>query len=75
MTDRDRVLRPLLARAKKAGRSVYGYFSGKAGCARMSPKDGVPDEWDRICVEGDTGWAVLPPVEEQVEYGTGRKSA
>ena len=67
MTDRDRVLRAVLTRAKKAGRVVYGYSSEKASCAELDVKKGVPETWDRICVEGDRVWTVVPVAEEPWE--------
>ncbi len=77
MTERDRLIRAVLARATAAGRRVYGFSSEYASCAEAraakrkkadKPGDGaeappgiVPNDWDRLCVEGDAIWTALPP--------------
>lgn len=70
MTDRDRVLAEVFARAKLAGKRVYGYCSDKAGCAEM-PKKGVPENWNRVCVEGDAAWTAIPAADEQANTEAG----
>jgi hypothetical protein len=78
VTDREKIIRALFARATAAGRRVFGYSSDRAGCSEAAtarrkgkgrgdtPEDAgiVPDEWDRACVEGDRHWTVLPPAKE-----------
>lgn len=64
MTSRGAVLDALVLRAKRSGKRVFGYCSRKADCAEM-PKKGIPDDWDRACVEGDEVWAYVPAAEEK----------
>lgn len=55
---REQAIASILARAREAGRKVYGFSSDKAGCALV--KGGtVPPEFDRLCVEGDTEWLAI----------------
>lgn len=61
MSEREKVVREVMARAKAAGKAVYGYCSDKAGCARVVKE--IPPEWDRIAVEGDKRWSFLPAKE------------
>ncbi len=68
MTDRDRAIRDVLARANAAGRRVFGFASEKASCAEVV-KGRIPDEWDRLCVEGDAFWTSLPAREPEPEQG------
>lgn len=58
MNEREKTIREVLARAKVAGKGVYGYCSDKAGC-QLAVKE-IPADWDRICVAGDKRWTALP---------------
>lgn len=60
MTDRDRVLREVMARAAAEGRRVYGFTTSYASCAELRSAKTVPAEVDRICAEGDERWVPLP---------------
>jgi hypothetical protein len=52
-------LRVIIARARSTGKQVFGFAStAKANCAEM-PKSGVPVNWDRLCVEGDSHWTYV----------------
>lgn len=69
MTDRDRAIRDLLARARAAGRRMFGFGGPKAGCAELGGRlKAVPDEWTHCAVEGDATWTLLP-VETDVALG------
>jgi hypothetical protein len=62
MNEREKVIREVFARAKKSDRRVFGYSSDNGRCAEAVRV--APDEWDRICVEGDRRWTSLPPAKE-----------
>jgi hypothetical protein len=59
-TDRDRLIAEVIARSHLAGRAVWGYDSksGRGGVARTASE--VAGGWDRLCVEGDERWTLLP---------------
>ncbi len=70
MSERDRIIRELQARAKSARKAVFGYCSDKAGCAQATRE--VPGDWDRICVEGDRYWTLIPESTEVARNVPGR---
>jgi hypothetical protein len=60
VTTRQAAIRAVLERATAAGRKVYGYSSDKPGC-ELVLRGRVPAEFDRLAVEGDQRWTLLPP--------------
>ena len=70
MTARERALAAVVARAKAAGKRVYGFCSQYASCAELDVKRGADAEWDRICVEGDVAWSELPVEQANTEEET-----
>jgi hypothetical protein len=58
------VIRGVLERATALNRRVYGYSSAKAGCYLII-RGHVPDEFDRLCVEGDDHWTEIPNDEDE----------
>lgn len=61
MSEREKVIREVQARAKSVGKAVFGYCSDKGSCERAVKE--IPANWDRICVEGDKLWTCLPAKE------------
>lgn len=61
MNARTRFLRALFVRA--GGKRVFAYCSRYASCADVV-KGKVPDDCDRICVEGDANWVAIPAADE-----------
>ncbi len=57
---RDQAIQRICTRAGLAKKKVFGFSTGKASCAELNAKAPVPDEWDRMCVEGDVEWLNLP---------------
>jgi hypothetical protein len=62
MSERETAVRAILARARAAGKAVYGYDSATAGRAKVTKE--VPADWDRIAVEGDDRWTWVPPAKQ-----------
>lgn len=67
MSERDTALAALLARARVQGKRVFWYTTEYASCAELVAKAKLPDEADRICVEGDAMWGYLPAVEKSAK--------
>jgi hypothetical protein len=59
-SDRAHLIHTILTRAiADKRRRVFGFTSQKASCAEVL-RGAVPDEWDRLCVEGDAEWTQIP---------------
>ena len=58
--NRAQAVNAVLMRASADKKRVFGFSSQKASCAEVAPGN-VPDEWDRLCVEGDAEWTSIPP--------------
>ena len=65
MTPRQTTIRAVLERATATNRKVYGYSSHKAG-ASLIERGRVPEEFDRLCVEGDEKWTEIAEDEEDL---------
>lgn len=61
MNPRVRFLRALFVRA--GGKRVFAYCSLYASCAEVVGGK-VPEDADRICVEGDANWVAIPAADE-----------
>jgi hypothetical protein len=70
MTERDRLIADVFARAGAKKVRVYGYCSDKAGCDLLKHPDALPDNFDRICAEGDTRWTSIPRRDDMADKGT-----
>lgn len=59
LSHRERVIVKIFKEAAKRQRKVWGYCSNQVGAQPMLGSK-VPKTWDRICVEGDEQWTLLP---------------
>lgn len=60
MTDRHRVLSEVIARARAAGKRIYGVSKDRPSCEELVARKQVPADWDYVCAEGDEEWTRLP---------------
>lgn len=65
---RHLLIEAILARAGESKRRVFG-FSSRDGRPTPPGAKGIPATWDRICVEGDTAWTLLPAGPTQTTGG------
>lgn len=57
---RRELLAAVFARARESKRSVWGYDSDNGHGDRFNAIAKVPGKVDRVCVEGDQQWTILP---------------